>query len=239
MNIELQQVPGAWGTPSVSPFCTKLQCWLRMAELPYTVLASPDMLRAPRGKVPFVTIDGVVHTDSQHIITHLAALRGDPLDAWLTPEQRAIGHLVRRTLEEATYWNLVYTRWEEADGWVLYRPVFAALFPPVVRAVLPELLRRHMRQKLKAQGTGLHTRDEVHRAAIDDVRAVTRILGDKPFLLGDRPANVDATVFAFVDGLLSFPLRSPAHQAVWDEPALVAYANRVRARWFPELGPRS
>lgn len=32
--VTLYQPPGAWGIPSVSPFCVKLETWLRMAGVP-------------------------------------------------------------------------------------------------------------------------------------------------------------------------------------------------------------
>ena len=88
MAIVLHQIAGAWGTPSLSPFCTKLQCWLRMAEIPYEVAAAPGMLRAPRGKVPFIELDGAFLADSQAIVARLAATHGDPLDGWLPPVRR-------------------------------------------------------------------------------------------------------------------------------------------------------
>ena len=33
--IVLWQLGPCWGMPSGSPFCTKLETWLRMVELPY------------------------------------------------------------------------------------------------------------------------------------------------------------------------------------------------------------
>lgn len=236
MGIILFQVPGAFGTPSISPFCTKLQAWLRMAAIPYEV-GAVDMMRAPRGKVPFARIDGELMTDSQLIIEHLAGQRGDPLDAWLTADQRTIAHLLRRALEEGTYWHIASARWRDEEGWAAYRPVFESFFPPVIRLVLPAYLRRGALTKLKGQGTGLRTLEETHRMGVADLAALAHLLGDKPFIFGDRPANVDATAFAFVDGCLAFPVRSAIHQFVWDQPNLVAYANRVRAQYFTELAP--
>ena len=234
MGVLVYQVPGAFGMPSVSPFCTKLQAWLRMANVPYE-LGGPAMTKAPRGKVPFAEVDGVIHTDSQLIVEHLARLHGDPLDGWLTPEQGAIGHMVRRALEEATYWHLASARWRDDDGWATYRPVFEAMVPRGLQTVVTLQLRRNMLGKLKAQGTGLRSIEESHRMGGEDGMALAAILGDKPFVLGDRPAGVDATAFAFVNGILAFRVSSPMREAVASQPALVAYEARVRARWFPEL----
>lgn len=233
----IHQVDGAWGTPSVSPFCTKLQAALRMAEVPYTLAPRPDMLRAPRGKVPFAEIDGELVTDSARILDRVGATA--TLDGWLDPDQAAAAWLVRRTLEEATYFHLAYARWVDEDGWRTYQPVFAAALPAGLGWLITPFLRRTMRQNLTAQGTGRRTSDEVHALATDDLRAVAAVLGDKPFLCGDRPCVADATMFGMIDGLLSFPLQTGVHGAVWTFPTLVAHTNRIRARWFPELGLRA
>ena len=37
--ITLYQPPSAWGIPSLSPFCTKVETYLRMVDLPYRTLS--------------------------------------------------------------------------------------------------------------------------------------------------------------------------------------------------------
>ena len=38
--LTLYSVPGAWGAPSLSPFCTKLETWLRMTGLAFEARAT-------------------------------------------------------------------------------------------------------------------------------------------------------------------------------------------------------
>jgi glutathione S-transferase len=234
--LTLYSVSGAWGMSSISPFCTKLETWLRMAGIAFEARASGPR-GPPKGKLPFVVLeDGRPLGDSQHILEHLTARHGVMLDAGLTPSQQATGRALRRMLEEATYFCLVYERWDSAEGWALYRHAFRALLPPVLREVLPGVIRRGMRKALHAQGTGRHSATEVHAMGLADMRAVAHELGDKPFLFGDQPSSVDATAFAFVDGFLGFPIRSPAHDFVEGHPGLRAYHARIRERWYPQ-GP--
>ena len=56
-NIVLHQPPRAWGTPNISPFCAKLETYLRMTEIPYSI-GKFSRSKAPKGKVPFIEISG-------------------------------------------------------------------------------------------------------------------------------------------------------------------------------------
>ena len=40
--IKLFQFPRMFGIPNVSPFCCKLETWLRIAGIPYDVVNTPD-----------------------------------------------------------------------------------------------------------------------------------------------------------------------------------------------------
>ncbi len=234
--LTLYSMPGAWGMPSISPFCGKLETWLRMAGIAFEARAA-DPRRPPKGKVPYVVLeDGQVLGDSQLILEHLTARHGVMLDAWLTPAQQATGRALRRMLEEATYFCIAYERWESAEGWAVYRHAFRALLPPVLREVLPGLIRRGMRKTLYAQGTGRHSAAEVHAMGLADMQAVAHVLEEKPFLFGEQPSSADATAFAFLDGFLSFPVSSAAHDFVVAHPQLRAYHARIRERWYPQ-GP--
>ena len=78
-----------WNTPNLSPFCTKLECYLRMAEIPYKT-AAMQLGKAPKGKIPYVELsDGTRLGDSQLIIEHLEralTAEGKPaLDDGLSP----------------------------------------------------------------------------------------------------------------------------------------------------------
>lgn len=231
--LTLHQPPGAFGVGSLSPFCFKLECYLRMAGVPYTRRMA-DFRRAPKGKVPFIEEeDGKLLGDSQLIIEHLKRKHGDTLDAKLSPEQLATGHLVRRVLEESTYWHIVYVRWADAEGWRVYRPYFDAMFPPVVGKAVVTMIRRGVVKGLRTQGLGRHTPEEIFELGKADVSAVAGVLGDKPFLLGDNPSSFDATVYAFIKSITAFPVDSPLRRHTLAQQNLVRYCERFEQRYFP------
>lgn len=234
--IKLYQPPAAWGLPSLSPFGVKLELYLRMAGIPFQVrVANP--LKSPKKKMPYVRFEsGEVMGDSQFILERLERERGESLDAHLDEAERAVGQAVRRMLEEGTYWVVMFLRWSEDDGWERQRPVFTRMLPApfFLRPLIATLVRRNVRSALHAQGTGRHTRQEVEGQGVQDLQAVAGVLGDRPFLLGERPTTFDCSVYAFVSAALAFPARSALKDYVEGEPRLTAYVERVRSRFWPE-----
>ena len=75
--ITLHQFPPALGLPNASPFCLKLELYLRMAGLPYRNRYTLELHKAPKGKLPWIDDDGVTLADSGLIIEYLKGRYGD------------------------------------------------------------------------------------------------------------------------------------------------------------------
>ena len=69
--IKLYQYPPMFGLPNPSPFCMKLETWLRMTGLPFEIERIVDPRKGPKGKVPWVDDQGKKIADSAFIIEHL------------------------------------------------------------------------------------------------------------------------------------------------------------------------
>ena len=234
-DLVLHQPPTrAWGTPNLSPFCVKLECYLRVAEVPYK-LAPMSRSQAPKGKIPYVQLDGRFVGDSQLIIEELerrlAAAGKQPLDAGLSAREVAIARFVRRGIEEGFYFIGMYLRWKPDDAYAATREEFKKFVPGFV---VP-LVRRDILKKLHHQGTGRHSLDEVTAMGAADLDAVAELLGDRPFLLGDKPRTVDCSAYAFLEALLGFPIESKLKQHAASHANLVAYRKRFRERWWKDL----
>jgi len=231
-EITLHQPAGrSWGMPNLSPFCTKLETYLRMADVPHK-LAPMKLGQMPKGKIPYVHMDGQFIGDSQLIIDELERRLGaGALDAGLSARDAAVGRLARRTLEEATYFIAVFARWKLDTG---YSAIRGELRKQVPAIVLP-ILRRRQTQKLTKQGTGRHSTEEVMAMGAADFAAIAELLGDKPFFLGDKPRTVDAAIYAFTEAILGFPVDSPLKAAAASHANLSAYRQRIRERWWKDL----
>lgn len=220
--------------PNLSPFCSKLETYLRMAEVPHTV-APADFRKAPKGKIPYVSLDGKLVGDSQLVINELERRAGDrALDHGLSARDAAIGHAVRRMIEEGTYFIGLYGRWATDEGWAQTAPVLKQAIPSP-KGLVARIARRINRKKLHAQGTGRHTVEEIQGLGTADYDALSTLLGDQPFFLGDRPRVVDATVYAFLEGILRFPCATPLQAHAGGKANLVRYRDRIRDRWFGDL----
>jgi glutathione S-transferase len=229
-------LPPLWGSPSPSPFAIKLLTWLRMAGIPHEARALTRRPRSSTGKIPYVELpDGRVLHDSGLIIATLGRERGVDLDRDLDPARKAVGHTIRRMLEEHTYWAGVHDRWITEQGFVLTARDYFPEQPAVVRAILPRLLRRSMRRSLHGHGLGRHPPEVVADLAAADLAALSALLGDQPYALGDRPATVDATVTGILWSATSNPFPSVVGDAIRSHPNLVAYLARMRAAYWADF----
>jgi glutathione S-transferase len=230
--LTLYQGPPAWGSPNLSPFCMKLEAYLRMADIPYQG-RPPDLRKAPKGKVPYVALDGRLLGDSTHIIDVLKKRFGDPLDARLGAREHATGRLIQRTLEEGTYWVEIYNRWA-TDNFPLVRDaLFGGLgLPRPLVLVFGPLAQARTRRALFNQGTSRHSRDDIFEAGRRDFAAVAELLGDGPYLFGETPTSYDAVLYAFTRATFHTPFAQPYGAC---PPALAAHQERVHTRYFADV----
>jgi glutathione S-transferase len=230
--IKLHQFAPAFGLPNASPFCMKLETYLRMVGLPYELVNSGDVLKAPKGKLPWIDDDGKRVADTSLIIEYLKGRYGDPLDAALSPEQGAVATAFQRLLEEDLYWAVVQTRWVEDAGWQKTREAFFGALPVPLRWIVPPLARRGLRSEMRGHGMGRHSAAEIHAIGCRDVTAVADFLADKPFMLGESPTSLDAATYAFLANLLWAPVDSPIQRHARARPTLEAYCQRMKARYY-------
>ena len=231
--ITLHQFQPLFGEPNASPFCMKLEAWLRLTGIPYRVAPVITLAESPKGKAPWITDgDGTVVSDSTLVIDHLKRTRGVDPDADLPAAHRVVGVALTAMLEERLYFAMLWSRWIPDEQWAVLAPAY---FPGVPAPVL-EGLREKVRQTLHAQGMGRHGAGEITALAERDIDALATLLGDKPWLFGDRPTGFDCAAYAFAANLLVPAFDTPLHRAARARPALAAYCARARAAWFPELG---
>ena len=228
--LELWLLRPCWGMASGSPFCVKLDAWLRMAGLPFEVRVLEGLPKSANGKAPYVVLpDGRTIADSAVIMETLAHERGLTLDEGLDDDQRALATAVTRMLEDHFYWVIAWDRWVPAEHWALTREAYFGAMPIPLRWLVPPIARRGMKRSLDGQGFGRMTDALILERADRDLEALSRLLGDEEHLLG-RPSSLDATVFAFVTAASDPPFDGPLQRLVARRDNLVAFCDRVRAR---------
>jgi len=86
----------------------------------------------------------------------------------------------------------------------------------------------------EGQGIARHSEAEIYELGLDDVKAVETQLGKKKFILGPKPAEVDATVFAFLHGMAAEVFPTPIQAYILGSKTLMAYHDRMDALVFAD-----
>lgn len=237
--ITLYTTPSLWGLASISPSCMQLETWLRMAKLPYKRDTSLNMALAPKGKIPFIEYQGKFVGDSTLIIEMLKEKEGIDLDEGLTTTERAISLAFRRMLKENTYWGAAYIRYSVEENWRIYREVLVKMLenlaPAAERELIAEELGENIRIQMYGHGMGRHSSEEIYKIITADVQALSDLLADKPFFMGDKPTILDATASAFIGNFIKPPLRHPIVDYVLQLGNLCQHYERMNQEFFGDM----
>ncbi len=229
--ITLHQFAPVWDIPNLSPFCAKVETYLRMAGVPYEV-ADAIPPTAPKGKLPYISDGGKKIADSRFIIEYLRERYAVDLDAELTPSQRAESTAFQRMIEDDLQWVVMFSRWVQPHNWPANKQAIFGVLPPVVRDLVAAYARRQMRAQLRGQGIGRHSESEIFQLGQRDLTALSDFLGDEAFFLSDVPTTLDASAFGLLSTLLWAPIESPLKEHARRLENLVAFSERVRDRYF-------
>ncbi|WP_375462366.1 glutathione S-transferase family protein [uncultured Methylobacterium sp.] len=233
MAITLYTFGPAFGLPDPSPFAMKADVLLRMSGLPYSTERA-SLRKSPKGKVPYLRDGDALIGDSTFIRLHLEDRHGIDFDAGHAPAERALGWAVEKMLEDQAYWAIVDARWFDDANFARGPARFFDAAPAAVRPLAKAVIRRSVRKAARAQGFGRHAKAEVERLGIRAVEAAADLLGDKPYLLGATISGSDATLYAFSAHLLCPVFDTPLRAAVEGRANLVAYVDRMHARFYPD-----
>jgi glutathione S-transferase len=232
-KLTAYHLPGAWGLPSVSPFCLKLDAWLRMAGVEHVSVTAPTPFGGPKGKAPWIEHDGRKIGDSTLIIQYLKEKLGVDTDAHLNAEQRGMAVAIHRMIDENLYWVMVNDRWNTPENWPILKSTVLGGIPASIRAIMAPFARRGVLKQLKGHGMGCHSAKEIVAIGKRDIDALAAILGDKPYFFGDTPSEIDAVAYGQLANIHCVEFASPMKAVIAGHANLVAFIERFRARFYP------
>lgn len=219
---------------SASPFCLKVDILLAMAGLSHNVLEGPAALQtAPKGKLPVMKDNEELIADSEFIRRHLVVNYNADFSGGYSETELAVGHAFMRMAEHSLYFVTVCTRWLPDENFAIIEDQFFGILPPEMRSSLANESRKSIIAKVNNHGYGQHTWKERLALGRADLQAISTQLGDKPFLLGDRPCFADAAIGAQILCTLSNLPFSGWKETTEQFPNLVAYASRIKET-YPE-----
>jgi glutathione S-transferase len=222
--------PG-FGLPDPSPFVMKAQMLLKLAKLEFQS-NTKGFLRAPKGKLPFIDDGGTLVADSTLIRLHLEQKYGVDFDRGLSTRDRGIAWATEKMLEDHVYWVLVYWRWMNDANFERGPANFFKRAPALIRPLVKWKVRGNVRRNLHAHGIGRHNEAEMTAMSNRALDALSQVLSDNKYLMGNEVCGADATAFAFIAGGLCPLFESPAHDKARSLPNLVAYRDRMMAEFY-------
>ena len=232
--ITLYSFGSNFGLPDPSPFVMKTEVQLKMSGQAYrSQVGGRD--DAPKGKLPYIDDHGVVVADSVFIRDYLEKTYGVDLDDGLDADQRALAWAVERMIEDHLYWIMVHARWADDDNFSRGPAHFFDTAPEAVREAIKSQARAQVIANLHGQGIGRHSIEEITDLAERSFAALSRILGDKPYLTGERPCGADASLFGLLAGVMTPLFETPVREAALAHANLIAYRDRMMGRYYPEF----
>lgn len=232
--IKLTVYPAAFDEPTASPFCMKSMCMLHAAGLPYEILETGDPRHAPKQKLPFIEANGQSIPDSEQIRAFIENAADLDFDEGLTERERGVSRALIRMVEEHIYFAIVADRWGEDDNWEHVKSAFFSEIPGLIRGFVTGRIRKQALAQLDGQGIGRHSREERFDRVRRDIIAIREILGDKPFLFGDRPTAADYSAVPMLRASIVTPVPKPLSEFIKNDAVLMAYVTRGTDRFYPK-----
>jgi glutathione S-transferase len=231
--ITLYSGGNLFGLPETSPYVGKTEVQLQLAGLDYVKLPSrPDA--SPKGQLPFIDDDGVVIADSTFIRFHIERKYGVDLDPDLDAAGRAQAWAVERMVENHLGWVSAWFRFMLPHNFQKGPGTWFEDVPEPKRTELREWLLGQIGINLKAVGIGRHAPDEILLLGERSLAALSTLLGDKPFLYGDRPQGSEAIVFHILAAIVMDFFDSPLRDKAQGYSNLGAYVGRMMGRFYPQ-----
>ena len=232
--ITLYGFGAGFGLPEISPFVTKSEVQLKMAGLAYCKQrAMPPA--SPKGQLPFIEDDGRNIADSTFIRAHIEGKYGFDFDAGLSQKDRAQAWAFERMIEHHVYWAMVGARSVDSDNFAKGPAHFFDGAPEDRREKLREDAQFRVAENYLLSGLGRHAPDDDVELALRSIFALSVQLGDKPFLMGDKPCGMDATAFGALSGILTPFFESKLRAKAEQYDNLAAYVDRMMGQYFPEF----
>lgn len=233
--IKLFSFGPAFGLPDPSPFVTKVDLYMRMNGIEFVSKPSAaNLQKAPKGKLPFIEDDGEIIADSVFIFSHLNKKYNIKMDDWLTTEQKATAQLISKSLDENFYWSIVHSRWANEDTWPLVKKEFFDPLPFPLKHIVPVVARRSTLSQLSKHGIGKHSDAEIRDIAKTSLESLSILLGEKPYIFGDKPCSLDITIFAMTSSLVLSTIDNEMNSMARKFSNIETYCQKILETYYSD-----
>lgn len=223
--ITLFSYPELFGVADNNGYGLKVFAYFKLAGVPFVHQHVFDASAAPRGQLPYIVDGGETIGDSDAIIAHVAAGHHANLDAALTDEQRRLGLMLRRTLDDL-YWVMSYSRWKDEAFWPAFSAALREQHPVLTEDDLARA-REFNAQRYHYQGIGRFAPPAAYKRGVADLEAIAALVPGEGFVFGQQATSADAAIYGFIANILFYPIETPLRAFVTSQPALVRHCQTI------------
>jgi len=225
--------------PSASPFCFKVETFLRMTGIPYENVDHKLKYKSKKGLLPFIELNGKEIADSDLIIKELTEKFEKNLDDGLTSEQKVTSHAFESMLNNHTSWVVRWWRYNNPSDFLetAKLDVKQAVNSILPKGVLSFLFKIGFRNHIKnavGHGLGRHTTEEIFEFGKQDLKSLSELLNGKNYFFGDKPHLLDCVAFAHVSQIIYIPFGGLDEFLKNETPNLVAHVERIKEKYWPD-----
>jgi len=225
--------------PSASPFCLKVETFLRMVEIKYENVDHKLKFKSKKGQLPFVEVNGIEIADSDIIIKELSQMFGKDLDENLTLDQRNVSHAFVSMLNNHTSWVMRWWRYSHPGEFLkaAQMDIKRTLNSKLPKSVLQFFFKLGFKSNIKraiGHGVGRHNSDEIYEFGKKDLKALSEYLAEKPYFFGDEPHLLDCVAFAHICQFVYVPFGGMKEYMESDCTNLLSFVERMKERYWPD-----
>jgi glutathione S-transferase len=223
---------GAWGIVSLSPYCTHVEAWARMAGIPYDREVAKTG-SAPDKALPYGTVGSKVLRNPDVLRSWLAEQTDAEMRDTMSEADYALDTALSRMVAEHFVWCFLYSRWVYEPGWNGVVPQLREFVPPVIGGLLIGVFRSKIIKMIAGRGFPKSEEARVWRDGVQDVKTMSTVLGEGEWFVNDKPTGLDANIYSVLANVVHSPGDTPLKEAVNAHPNLLNFVKRVEETYFP------
>uniref|UniRef100_A0AC35F207 GST C-terminal domain-containing protein n=1 Tax=Panagrolaimus sp. PS1159 TaxID=55785 RepID=A0AC35F207_9BILA len=203
-------------SPNSSPFCLKVETFLRYHKIPHKPIFT-QFQRSKQGLLPFIIFNGKEIFDSNLIINELE--KHFDLQPQLSSIESAIAQLAVQAIDNS-----------------LAKNVFNRLMPEFLASLSFKHVYGFAKNRLKSLHILSLPEENIYQGLKDNLRALDEILGEKKYLFGNEPNLADFALFSHLCTMYYTAYNQPLKDILDTEyPRLQKYIERTLTENFPEF----
>ncbi|KAE9549537.1 hypothetical protein FO519_007255 [Halicephalobus sp. NKZ332] len=226
--VYLYQYRSCAKSPNSSPYCLKVETFLKYHKIPYLPVYSASV-KSRDGLLPFIIYNGKEISDSQPIISFLE--KEFNLTPKLDEKEMAIARAVERTIDNSIANAMSYIL-------ILKDPnVFFDTLLKLMPLVIAQLMFGRVYYRVKDRLEGIYfaqlPEEDIFKGLDLDLKAVNEILGDKKYLFGDEPTPADFALFGQLSIGIYCYTSVPFKTVINKYPKLEKFTENIFKDLFP------